>query len=403
MATVDSNGASVKTLDEYLQEIRQDYLDIDAGWNIDPESPDGQQIAIWSETLANLDEAVIASFNSVDPRSAVGQQLDRIALFAELTRQEGTFSTATVTFSGTNGTVIPAGTQVRNSDTGTVWETDVEATIAASEAVVNATCTTRGPETAAVGNLSILVDTIAGVTGVTNDNAASLGRERESDAVFRVRRRNSVARASDNQVDTMFALIGNVEGVNRVRIYENDESTVDSNGLHSHSILILVDGGDAGDIAAEIAAAKNPGTSLNRNNALANKVTVATETPKGSPFTATFFRPELTTIYVDVQVVGSLPSGTGDLIKQAIVDYANADLFDEGQAGFDQLGFGIGSVVAAGKLFTPANNVVGDGGYVSSIQIGTSSGAVNQQTVDPGFNGLAVFDVANIEVTISGS
>ena len=60
MAEITKDGATGTTLSEYLDVMRQKYLDIDDGWDIDPESPDGLAIAAWCETLANLDEGLLA-------------------------------------------------------------------------------------------------------------------------------------------------------------------------------------------------------------------------------------------------------------------------------------------------------------------------------------------------------
>lgn len=89
MATINRDGASGTTLSEYLDTMRQRYLAIDDGWNINPESPDGLAIAVWCEALANLDEAVINAYHAADPNSAIDQQLDRIAAFAGIKRKNG--------------------------------------------------------------------------------------------------------------------------------------------------------------------------------------------------------------------------------------------------------------------------------------------------------------------------
>src|SRR5690606_1359020 len=163
MAVVNEHGATATTLNEYLEQIRQAHLAIDPDWNIEPESPDGLRIAIEAELLANLDEAVLHAYQSVDPLTAIGQQLNRIAQFAGLTRQAATPSTATVTFTGANGTLIPAGTQIRNSQTDTIWTTDGDVTISDGTATVGVTCTKPGPEPAAVGTLSIIATPVGGV------------------------------------------------------------------------------------------------------------------------------------------------------------------------------------------------------------------------------------------------
>jgi len=400
MATINEHGATAITLAEYMDRLRAAYLAIDPDWNIEPESPDGQKLAIDAELLANLDEAVIHAYHSVDPNSAVGQQLDRIAQFAAITRQAATPSTAIVTFQGVEGAQIPVGTQVRNAATDTLWATEEPVTIEGGSATVGVSCETPGPEPASVGALSVLASPISGVQSVTNEQAASLGRSRESDVLFRVRRNRSVAGPSNNQVESMYAGLANLDGVNRVRIYENDENVVDGNGLSPHSIAIFVDGGDVDELGQAIAVRKNPGCGLNASSDIPNKVQLGLTTPRGSPLTVTFFRPESVTGYVRVELVGSFPAGTEGEIRAAIVDYANAALFDAEGVGFNRTGFGIGDRVAAGALYTPVNRVIGENGYVASIKLGTDPSDIDQDLIDPGFNGLAVFDEESIEVVV---
>lgn len=398
MATVNEFGATATSLLEYMEEIKNAYRAIDPAWNVEPESPDGLAIAIWSELFANLDEQALKSYQSVDPLSAAGVQLDRLGFISGITRQAATASTATVVFSGVDGTAIPAETKIRNTETDTLWETDSFVTISSGTASVGVTCLTLGPEPAAIGSLSVLDEPVGGVQSVTNAQAASLGRAQEGDAIYRVRRDLSVANPSNNQVDSIFAAVANVTGVKRARIYENPEDAADANGVAGHSLLILADGGTDEDVAAAIASRKNPGTGLNAGGAFANKVQVLTATPAGNPLTVTFYRPVLTTVYVEVTAAGDLYPSAVDDIKEAIVAYAGATLFDTDGTGFDRTGFDIGDLIAAGKLFTPVNRIIGDTGYALSIKIGTSAGAINLDSIDPGFNGLGVFDEANITV-----
>lgn len=400
MAVVNEHGASATTLQEYLERLRAAYREIDPDWNLEPESPDGMALAIWSELLANLDEQVLNAYRSVDPNTAVGQQLDRIAFLTGVTRQRATHSTATVIFSGIDGTVIPAGTRVRNTQTDTLWATDGYATISGGTAAVGVTCLTAGAQPAAAGTLTVIATPVGGVQSVTNAAAASLGRDAESDTMLRVRRNLSVARPSNNQVGSIFAALADVEGVKRVRVYENAEPTTDANGLAPHSIAVIVDGGEEERIAREIADHKSPGVGLNAGSDFANKIQIETQTRRGNPLTVTFFRPVHVDVHVAVSVSGHLRPGVEGDIKDAIIAYANATLFDTDGTGFDRTGFDIGDTIAAGKLYTPVNRVVADDGYTMSVKIGTESGDVTRDTLDPGFNGLGVFSRDNITVTI---
>ncbi|UJD76081.1 phage baseplate protein [Photorhabdus luminescens] len=395
MAKITREGAKGQTLNEYLTVMRQRYLAIDDGWNINPESPDGLAIAAWCEALANLDEGVIAAYHSADPHSAVGQQLDRIAAFAGIKRNKATFSTSTVIFKGVPATLIPSETLVRNKITNTLWATDNNVTIdEGGSATVNVTCTTSGSQTANIGTLTIIATPVGGITAVNNETSESPGRDIESDNAFRIRRNESVALPGSNQVDNMYAALVNIDGVKQARIYENDNGQIDENGVKEHSMAIFVDGGSVNDIINAIAAKKNPGCGLNKYNTFPNKITEDTKTPLGNPVSVTFFRPELVPIYVRVEI-SSNNKFDDENIKRAIVHYTTYG-FDETR-GFSKLGFRIGESVGAGRIFTPVNYIIADNGFVNSITVGKSwdqtRGVVNVK-----FNQLGVFATENIEV-----
>ncbi|CNH77682.1 baseplate J/gp47 family protein [Yersinia pekkanenii] len=396
MAEITKHGVIGTTLSEYLDAMRQRYLDIDDGWNINPESPDGLAIAAWCETLANIDEAVVNSYHSADPNSAIGQQLDRIAAFAGIKRQDATHSTATVTFSGADLTPIPKGTLVRNRVTNTLWATDVDTTIGGTGTVkVNVTCMDMGGLAANSNNLTIIASPVGGVTAVTNDAPASIGLSEESNDAFRIRRNESVALPGSNQIDNIYASLANIDSVKQARIYENEDSLTDENGVFGHSMAIFVDGGEVESISLAIATKKNPGCGLNRYNSFPNKIAIDTVTPGGNPISITFYRPEFITIYVKVEI-SSNNRFNDDEIKQAIVDYANYG-FNE-TSGFAKTGFKIGENVGAGRIFTPLNYIVSNDGFVNSILVGKIPNDVTHTVVDVRFNQLGVFSTENIEV-----
>lgn len=398
MAEITKNGVTGTSLSEYLDVMRQRYLDIDDGWNVAPESPDGLAIAAWCEVFANLDEGVVNAYHSADPNSAIGQQLDHIAMFAGIRRHEASFSTDRVIFKGDGNKTIPVGTLVRHRVTGTLWATDEQvSTSEQGDVEVGVTCMTPGEQSANVNTLTVIATPVAGIRTVNNPNSASLGVAEESDDSFRVRRNESVALPGNNQVDNLYAALYNVSDVKQVKIYENEESIPDELGILGHSLAIFVDGGTSANIAATIAARKNPGCGLNRANTIPNKLIVDTLTPKGQPATVTFFRPEYVSIFVRVEIVTeTLTDEDDDKIKQAIVDYSLIG-FDQ-TSGFAKQGFRIGEKVSAGRLFTPTNYFVAGDDFVSSIAIGTNINNVTLSVIAIGYNQLGTFDKDNIEV-----
>jgi uncharacterized phage protein gp47/JayE len=100
---------------------------------------------------------------------------------------EGTPSTGTVIFTGAPGTVIDADTRVATpssvNNPSVIFETDVAATIAPGETTVEVavTATSVGTVTnVGAGTVIINVDTVAGVTGVTNEDAFTGGTDAQS-------------------------------------------------------------------------------------------------------------------------------------------------------------------------------------------------------------------------------
>ncbi|ALL37818.1 phage baseplate protein [Serratia marcescens] len=398
MAEITKYGVTGKTLQEYKDEVSEKYLAIDSAWNIDPESPDGMAIAAWSELLANLDEEVVNSYHSVDPNSAIGQQLDRIAAFAGIQRQPESFSTDVVEFEGDGLIEVPAGTKVRHRVTGTVWATDANViTDTSGRASVSVTCTSAGAQGANPGTLTIIATPVARIRAVTNTQGASLGKAEESNNAFRVRRTYSVALPGNNQIDNIKAALDNVTGVKQSLVHENVESETDEHGVYGHSMAIFIDGGETSDIVLAMATHKNPGCGLNRYNTFPNKISVDTFTPKGQPVNITFYRPEYVAIYVQVDIkTSTLGEDEKALIKAAIVDYTLVG-FDE-TTGFAKQGFRIGEALAAGRLYTPTNYFVGGDDYVSNIAIGTSESDITKSVIPVTFNQLGVFSVENIKI-----
>lgn len=398
MAEITKDGVTGKSLQEYREEISQKYLGIDTGWNIDPETPDGLAIAVWSELMANLDEEVVNAYHAVDPNAAMGQQLNRIALFAGIMRQKESYSTDVVEFNGDGLIEIPAGTMVRHRIAGTLWRTDATViTDTSGKASVGVTCTTAGPEGANPGTLTSIATPIARIRTVTNHTGASLGKAEESDNAFRARRNYSVALPGNNQIDNIKAALDNVTGVKQTLVHENVDDPPDEHGVFGHSMAIFIDGGEIDDLVFAIATHKNPGCGLNRYNVFPNKISVDALTPKGQPVNVTFFRPEYLTMHVLVNIkTSSLVEEDKDRIKDAIVDYTLVG-FDE-TTGFAKQGFRIGEAVAAGRLYTPVNFFVGGNDYVENISIGTSANDVTRSVIQVAFNQLGVFSKENITV-----
>lgn len=127
--------------------------------------------------------------NQLMADTAEAEFLDRHVAIWNVTRLAPAKALGTVTFTGTTGTVIPAGTELQRSD-GWLYTTDADATIASGTATAAVTASTAGAagNTAAAATLT-LTSPISGVNSSATVAAGGLtgGTDAETDDALRAR------------------------------------------------------------------------------------------------------------------------------------------------------------------------------------------------------------------------
>jgi len=405
VATIDETGYVAKTQNEYFDEERQLYLNIDPNWNLDPSTPDGLKLASDSEIYGNLDELAQQAYNSKDPSKAEGLELDIVSSLTGTTRSPGTPSNVGLTLFGVASTQIFAGDIVDSGDGTPQWTIDSDVVIdGTGQIAATATCTTNGATQADPNTITRIVTTRGGWQTVTNPTVPTLGTDEQNDTQLRIERAAAVARPGNNQVDNTVGEIFAVEGVRRVAAYENDTGSAavgpdNPYGLPANSMSYVVDGGSDEDVALAIYVKKNPGVFLNQAG---TPVEVTVTSPKYPTNTKVirFSRPIAVDMVIVIDIVddGTLPGNVDQLIKDAIIEYTNGELLPA-DVGFNIQGFNIGENVPLSRINTPINNVIGSYGnsYINGLDInGQTTGAV---TID--FNQLARFSDVNITVNVT--
>lgn len=153
------------------------------------------------------------------PSTATDEILERHASWWGVSRNPAAAASGTVTFTGTDGTVIPAGTTLQRSD-GVDYTTDAEGTIASGTVDIAVTATEGGQDTNADAGVSLsLVSPIAGAQSSATVATGGLtgGADEESDSALRTRLRQRVQEPPQGGAVTdyeQWAL--EVEGVTRV-------------------------------------------------------------------------------------------------------------------------------------------------------------------------------------------
>lgn len=161
------------------------------------------------------------------PDQAEAEYLDEHGARWGVTRNEAVAATGTARFTGADGAVIAAGTELRRAD-GVLYATTVEATIAAGQALVALAASTAGQG----GNTGIntpltLTTPIAGVgSAAVAYTALAGGADQEGDEDYRARILRRIQRApnggsQDDYID--WAL--DVSGVTRAWIYPGEQGS----------------------------------------------------------------------------------------------------------------------------------------------------------------------------------
>lgn len=385
-ATVTPDGISAPDYQTILTKLtgyfRQIYGD-DA--YLDPDSKDGQMVALYALGFHDANNAAIAVYNSFSPATGKGRALGSNVKINGITRKIATNSTADVVITGDTGTLISAGS-VRDEN-GTLWDLPANVNIPASGTVtVTATCRVPGPVAALAGAITQIATPTRGWKSVTNPLAATVGAPGENDAQLRQRQSRSTALPSQTTTDGLDGSLLDIAGVTRVRIYENDTGTADTNGLPAHSISCIVDGGDATAIATTISKKKDQGTST------FGTTTVNITGKYGEPKSIKFSRPVVVEAFIEI-AIDTYPGYTSQVaeeMKAEISKYINS--------------LRIGDDVLLSRIYSPANLGVmsgGDSKYydINSLKIGKSAATVAASNIDILFNEAAHSTIANIKIT----
>jgi uncharacterized phage protein gp47/JayE len=203
--------------------------------------------AVLANELGNLGEALQSLNDQLDPDSAQGTQLDGIGALRGIARNQATHSTATVTLTGTAGTVIPQGKIVEGggTDGAARWALTDDATIGGGGTV---SATVQAVEAGAVAALATEIDTIvtpvSGWTAVSNAAAATAGRALETDSAYRLRQAASLQFAGSGSTNAIRAALTDLDYIDTAIVIENDTAASVTTGgvnLDPQSIAIILD------------------------------------------------------------------------------------------------------------------------------------------------------------------
>lgn len=383
---IDSTGYHYADYPTFLEYFKQKYRDIyGADTYLEADSQDGQLVSV--EAKAAFDTAALGAniYLSFSPSTAQDAGLSRVVKINGIRRRSPTYSTADLTIVGSAGTEILNG--VAEDTISQKWLLPASVIIPpGGSIVVTATASEKGALAAVPNSINRIFTPTLGWQTVNNVLAATQGVPVEEDAELRVRQTTSTEIPSLTVFEGTIGAVANLDGVTRVRGYENDSGTTDADGIPAHSISIVAEGGVTQEIADAIAAKKTPGT---RTYGTTSAITYD---KYGVPNTINFYRPTVVPIKVEVTLTAYTGYSTsfGDMIKAAVAAEINK--------------LAIGDDVLITKLFVPANlpgTFAGTTFNISTLKIAKVGNAFGTIDVPVLFNEAASCVVTDITIVVT--
>jgi hypothetical protein len=229
---------------------------------------------------------------------ATGASLDRVAALIGVVRKAAGYAIGQVTFTGINGTIIPAGSVVQTTGTDVVkFTTDAAVTIALGTATVDITAESPGADgNVAATTITSLGTPIPGVASVSNVNPTYDGTDVELDEDYRYRCKGALIALAKGTLEAIRLAVLGVSGVISVSAYED---------LDIHKATLYVYG------------VSSPNTDVDD--------AIESTRPAGIP--VDWYEVTVQDIYVDVTVEvdrTKVPPDGATQVQTAIVNYINA-------------------------------------------------------------------------------
>lgn len=309
---IDENGLQTKTVDEILDQILNGtplypgyFLIYGPDINVDPNSPDGQQLNIFAQAVIDLLDLIKQVNAAFDPDQATGRILDQRCAINGVLRQGATYTQLNIDVTANQAATIN-GLDNEPTDPFTVSDAAGNQFQLVNAASFSSAGTQSllfraadlGSVQTAPNTITNIVTVTLGITTVNNPSAVLVtGRDEETDAALRIRRQNSVSLPSRGYLQGLIGALLDTDGVVQCIVLENNTNSTDGNGIPGHSIWCIVEGGTDHDVAKAIYVKRNAGCGMK------GAVTYNYPQVDGTTFPVQFDRPTAETLWITFSVV----------------------------------------------------------------------------------------------------
>jgi uncharacterized phage protein gp47/JayE len=332
VATLDASGLVISSQAEIQTQLETDErAEISDRLDQSTSSPLGQLNRLLARALRLAEEGLEAVYAAIDPDSASGDALRRLAALTGTYQEPATATRVLADLELDAGVYAIGSLVVAPTGRPTDRLANVEEVTSPGGIVedVIMDALTLGPMQITAGTLQI-ASPLAGFIGVADNPDGTPGRDIESEPAFRARRKNEVeAPGSSSAAGIVADLTQNIPAIVSASLTENDtDATVD--GIPPHAIEAIVFGpitptdADNDAVALQILASKAAGIGTYGN------VTRTVVDPEGVPKSISFTRPTPVSVVPSIAIqVNALTYGGNAAVADKIVERA-AEVFVPG-------------------------------------------------------------------------
>lgn len=270
--SIGPNGLVVNTQQELVDFYTAQYrLIYGSDINLEQDTPDGQLMMIFVQSVLDLQDLLVQINNQFDPDLAIGKILDQRVSINGIQRQAGTFTITNITLVTDRALTLFGLDQISNDiytvqdNAGNNWQLMISINLPSPGVQVLAfQSEVPGAVLTVPNTITIPVTVVLGVVTINNPTTyTTLGINEESDFDLKIRRQKSVSLSSQGYLSGLLAALENISGVSAAIVYENVTGSTDGDGIPSHSIWVIVSGSGApADIANAIYTKRNAGAGM---------------------------------------------------------------------------------------------------------------------------------------------
>ena len=379
----DSGELEFSYKDDILSEYQSLFKTIFGDINTDPSTPQGQIIT----SLTQIDLATISYLENLANAFFFGGSGDFLDKWAwnlyRVTRKQGTPSSVLIKITGRPNTDIPNDFTISDGSENYIIEAPTRIG-ENGEVIAKFNNIAINDFVAKANTITQIVTNIDGVERVNNENNATQAIFRETDAELFNRCLYFGSTATNSSFRSILANVAQVKGVNRIAGAENvanQNKIINGVELTPHSICIVVDGGEAQEIAEAIQRSRATGCDM------VGDIEIPLYIDK-QKYIYRFYRPKMVAIKVKVTVSqansGLIRADFEKITKEALANFIN--------------NLDIAKTITQPLLSNALIKTIGGDFNINDLQFSKKSESLAYSPINLKLNEIAIISLDDIEV-----